>query len=119
MLTGRALLARRRSGGVLAFDGIANYLESPAYEVSTDTPVVAKVMELGAMRHTQGFDVYEILKEYAILGGILFNHLAQAADEMPEPCAKRELLACGQRRFQAISIVQQATATQYLRLADA
>src|SRR3982751_4879860 len=55
----------------LLIDGIANYLENPAAEVSVDTPVVAKAMELGALRHAQGFDAYELLKEYEILGGIL------------------------------------------------
>ena len=101
----------------LLIDGIADYLEEPAAEVSVDFPVVGKAMELGALRHAQGFDAYEILKEYEILGGILFNYLAQEVDEMPEPCAKSELLACGQRLFRAISLIQEATTTHFLRLA--
>ena len=102
----------------LLIDGIANYLEDPASEVGADTPVVAKAMELGALRHAQGFDVYQILKEYEILGGILFTFLANAADEIPEPCAKSELLFCGQRLFKAVTLIQQATTMHYLRLAD-
>jgi signal transduction histidine kinase len=102
----------------LLIDGIADYLEDPAAEVSVDTPVVGKAMELGALRHAQGFDAYEILKEYEILGGILFNYLANAADEMPEPCAKSELLVCGHRLFRAVSIIQQTTTMHFLRLAD-
>jgi hypothetical protein len=72
-------------------------------------PVVSKAMELGALRHSQGFDVYQILKEYELLGGILFAFLAEAADEIPEPCEKSELLFCGQRLFKAITIIQQTT----------
>jgi signal transduction histidine kinase len=102
----------------LLIDGIADYLENPADAVSINTPVVAKAMELGALRHHQGFDAHEILKEYEILGGILFNHLAHAADGMPEPCAKSELLVCGYRLFRAITIIQQTTTAHYLRLAD-
>ena len=102
----------------ILIDGIADYLENPAAEVSADTPVVAKAMELGALRHSQGFDAYEILKEYEILGGILFNYLAQAADEMAEPCAKSELLVCGHRLFRAVAVIQQATTMHFLRLAD-
>jgi signal transduction histidine kinase len=102
----------------LLIDGIADYLEDPAAEVSVDTPVVGKAMELGALRHAQGFDAYEILKEYEILGGILFNYLANAADEMPEPCEKSELLVCGHRLFRAVSIIQQTTTMHFLRLAD-
>ncbi len=101
----------------LLIDGIAQYLEEPAAEVSVDAPVVAKAMELGALRHSQGFDAYEILKEYEILGGILFNYLASEADTLDEPCAKSELLACGQRLFRAISLIQEATTTHFLRLA--
>jgi signal transduction histidine kinase len=102
----------------LLIDGIADYLEDPAAEVSVDMPVVGKAMELGALRHAQGFDAYEILKEYEILGGILFNYLANAADEMPEPCEKSELLVCGHRLFRAVSIIQQTTTMHFLRLAD-
>jgi signal transduction histidine kinase len=102
----------------LLIDGIADYLEHPAADVSSDVPVVAKAMELGALRHDQGFDVYEILKEYEILGGILFSYLAHAADEMPDPCEKSELLVCGQRLFRAIAVIQQATTAHYLRLAE-
>jgi signal transduction histidine kinase len=102
----------------LLINGIADYLENPAAEVSTDTPVVGKAMELGALRHAQGFDAYEILKEYEILGGILFSFLAEAADEMPEPCAKSELLVCGQRLFRAVGVIQQTTTMHFLRLAD-
>ncbi|MEO7501202.1 MAG: RsbRD N-terminal domain-containing protein, partial [Gemmatimonadaceae bacterium] len=69
----------------LLIQGVADYLQDPVNEVSADMPVVAKAMELGALRHAQGFDVYEILKEYEILGGILFAFLAEAADQIPEP----------------------------------
>jgi signal transduction histidine kinase len=103
----------------LLIDGIADYLENPAAEVGADTPVVGKAMELGELRHSQGFDAYEILKEYEILGGILFNYLAISADGMPEPCEKSELLVCGQRLFRAIAIIQATTTTHYLRLAEA
>ncbi len=101
----------------LLIEGIADYLENPASEISADMPVVGKAMELGALRHAQGFDVYEILKEHEILGGILFNYLAIEADAMPEPCAKGELLSCGQRLFRAITIIQETTTSHYLRLA--
>jgi signal transduction histidine kinase len=101
----------------LLIAGIADYLEEPSAEVAVDMPVVGKARELGALRYAQGFDAYEILKEYEILGGILFSYLAEAADEMTEPCAKSELLSCGQRLFRAIAIIQETTTTHFLRLA--
>jgi signal transduction histidine kinase len=102
----------------LLIQGVADYLQNPVNEVSADMPVVAKAMELGALRHAQGFDVYEILKEYEILGGILFAFLAEAADGIPEPCEKSELLYCGQRLFKAVTIIQQTTTTHFLRLGE-
>lgn len=102
----------------LLIEGIADYLENPSAGVGVDTPVVAKALELGALRHRQGFDAYEIMKEYELLGGILFHHLANAVDELDTRCEKSELLICGQRLFRAIAVIQQATTAQYLRLTD-
>jgi signal transduction histidine kinase len=102
----------------LLIEGIADYLEDPTSEIGADTPVIDKAVELGALRHSQGFDAYEILKEYEILGGILFSYLARVADEVEEPCENGELLVCGHRVFRAISIVQETTTGHFLRLAD-
>jgi signal transduction histidine kinase len=99
----------------LLLDGIAAYMEDPAQEVPADTPVVAKAMELGALRHDQGFDEYEILKEFEILGGIVFTFLAREVRTMDEPCEKEELLICGHRLFRAIVIIQEASVAQYLQ----
>jgi signal transduction histidine kinase len=102
----------------LLVDGIADYLEDPADEITADAGVVGKAMELGEMRHAQGFDVYEILKEYEILGGVLFDFLISVADSIDQPCTRGELLVCGHRVFRAVVVIQQYTTTHFLRLAD-
>jgi signal transduction histidine kinase len=99
--------------------GIADYIEDPARPVLAETPVIAKAMELGALRHTQGFDEHQLLKEYEILGGILFQFLADAVDEIDTDCTRSELMTCAGRVFQAIAVIQQATTTQFLMLARA
>jgi signal transduction histidine kinase len=96
--------------------GIAAYVEDPGQPVSADTPVIAKAMELGALRHSQGFDEYELLKEYEIFGGILFSFLASAVDGIEQPCSRGELILCAHRLYQAITLIQQATTTQFLVL---
>jgi len=96
--------------------GIAAYVENPAEPVSAQTPVIAKAMELGAMRHRQGFDEYELLKEYEIFGGILYSFLAGTVDEIQKPCSRSELILCAHRLYQAIALIQQATTTQFLAL---
>lgn len=99
-------------------DGIAAYLENPADEITADAPVVAKAMELGELRFGQGFGAHEVLKEYEILGGVLFAFLIRVVDRIEEACTRGELLACAHRLFRSISVIQSATTMQYLRLAN-
>ncbi|HLL82333.1 MAG TPA: HAMP domain-containing sensor histidine kinase, partial [Longimicrobium sp.] len=73
---------------------------------------------LGELRHAQGFDAHQILREYEILGGVLFDFLVHTADEVDEPCGRGELLVCGHRVFRSIAVIQQYTTTHFLRLAD-
>src|ERR1700738_2930165 len=100
----------------LLIQGIADYIENPGKAILSDIPVVAKAMELGELRFSQGFDEYELLKEYEIFGGILFSFLSRTADGIDEPCTRGELLACAHRLFLAVALIQQATLTHYLSL---
>ncbi len=100
----------------LLLSGVADYLENPAHVIGADTPVVGKAMELGALRLAQGFDEYELLKEYEILGGILYSFLVNVVDQLDEECSRAELLVCGHRLFRAIALIQQASLTHDLRL---
>ena len=102
----------------LLIEGVADYVQNPAAEIGVDMPVVAKAMELGALRHKQGFDAYQILKEYEFLGGILFTFFSKTVESIEEPCGKSELMACGSRLYRAVTIIQQATMTHFLVLAD-
>jgi signal transduction histidine kinase len=96
--------------------GIADYIENPEQVILSEVPVVAKAMELGELRFAQGFDEYEVLKEYEIFGGILFSFLSRIVDDIEEPCSRGELLACAHRLFLAVALIQQATLTHYLSL---
>jgi signal transduction histidine kinase len=101
----------------LLMDRIADYLEDPADEITADAPVIGKALELGELRWSQGFDAHQILKEYEILGGVLFQFLVRSVDEIEEPCSRAELLACAHRLFRAVAVIQQLSTEQYLRLA--
>lgn len=101
----------------LLMDRIADYLQDPADEITADAPVIGKALELGGLRWSQGFDAHEILKEYEILGGVLFQFLVRTVDEIREPCTRAELLACAHRLFRAVAVIQQLSTEQYLRLA--
>jgi signal transduction histidine kinase len=103
----------------LLIEGIAGYLKRPARDINSKAPVVAKAMELGALRHAQGFDAFEILKEYEMLGEIIFDFLATSADQIPDGTPRRDFLACWQRTSQAIELIRQATMSHFLRLSAA
>ncbi|HET7273621.1 MAG TPA: HAMP domain-containing sensor histidine kinase [Longimicrobiaceae bacterium] len=102
----------------LLVDGLADYMEDPADEISAEMPVVAKAMELGELRLAQGFSAHEVLKEYEILGGVLFSFLIETVKTVDQECTPSELLACAQRLFRGVAVIQQITTTQYLRIAD-
>jgi signal transduction histidine kinase len=95
--------------------GIADYIEDPSDEITADLPVITKAMELGALRFDQGFDAAEILKEYEILGGVLFAFSSRVAAEEGRDWDAKDLLACAHRLFRAISVIEQVTTTHYLR----
>ena len=102
----------------LLIDGIADHVEHRDHEIGADAAVVAKAMELGKLRHEQGHDAYEILKEYELLGGVLFAFVAEEARALPGYGGEGDLLACGHRLFHAIAVIQQSTTTHFLRLAE-
>lgn len=102
--------------GSVLMVGIADYLEDPKDEISTDTPVIAKAMEVGAMRFAQGFDATEILKEYEILGGVLFTYSAGVISASATQHRPDDLLLCAHRIFRAISVIEQITTAHYLRV---
>ena len=98
----------------LLIDGIAAFVEDPADAIAADIPVVAKARELGELRYRQGFDAYEIFKEYELLGSVLFSFLARIIDDVDEPCTRSELLNCGHRLFRAVTLIQQVTTMHFL-----
>ena len=103
----------------LLIEGVAGYLKRPDRDLDAKAPVVAKAMELGALRHAQGFDAYEILKEYEMLGEIIFAFLTDIADAIPGEYDRRDFLVCWQRLAQALELIRQATMSHFLRLSDA
>jgi signal transduction histidine kinase len=95
--------------------GIADYIEDPTDEITADAPVVIKAMELGELRFGQGFDAAEILKEYEILGGVLFAYSARLAAKAGGTHPPEDLFTCSHRLFRAISVIEQVTTAHYMR----
>jgi signal transduction histidine kinase len=103
----------------LLVDGIAAYVESEGLDLEGHGPVEAKAMELGALRHAQGFDAYQILKEHEILSGILYTFLGEALARVPGADVTPEAVAKVWRRVaEATDEIRQATMTHFLRVSS-
>jgi signal transduction histidine kinase len=95
---------------------IADVIEDPARTPAGDSQVISHARELGALRHAQGFGESEILKEFHLLGGILFTFVERVAAEPDGTDAPAQIVACTHRLFDALSLIQETTATHYLGL---
>ena len=102
----------------LLIDGIASYLEGSDADIDVEVPVIAKARELGAMRHEQGFDAYQILKEHHLLGAIILTFIEETVESLEVTCTARELLACTRRASEAVEIIRQATTSHFLHLSS-
>ncbi len=100
----------------ILIDGVADYVAEPALAIGADAAVMLKARELGALRHAQGFDEYEILKEFEIFGSILFAFLSRTVDALPPASIRGELATCCQRLFHAVTLIQQAALVQFHQL---
>lgn len=100
----------------ILIDGIASYLEQDDAGDDVDIPFAAKARELGALRHAQGFDAYEVMKEHELLNGIIFNFLASTADDIEVPATRKSLAMCWSRVSHAIELIRQATMVHFLQL---
>lgn len=101
----------------LLIDGIADFLERDDLELDTSVSVTAKAMELGALRHQQGFDVYQILKEHELLGNIIFAVLRPFVEQVDIAATRSDVLVCWEQIVQGVELIRQATVTHFLRLA--
>ncbi|MDB4886678.1 MAG: ATP-binding region ATPase domain protein [Gemmatimonadetes bacterium] len=101
----------------LLVDGIADYLEHADRAGDEAITVEGKAMELGALRHAQGFDAYQILKEHEILAGILYTFLREALDRIdPAVVEPRAVALCWQRVAESTERIRQSTMMHFLRI---
>ena len=101
----------------LLVDGIADHLERGDNVGDASDSMDSKAMELGALRHEQGFDAYQILKEHEILGGILYTFMRDALDRLDAASVEPHAVAlCWQRVAESTERIRQATMMHFLRI---
>jgi signal transduction histidine kinase len=99
----------------LLISGIADYLEDASDEITVQMPVVAKAMELGSLRHAQGFPVRQILWEYEILGGVVFEHLSHIPIPGVSVYTPSDFMRASHRVFRAISVIERLSTLHFLQ----
>lgn len=100
----------------LLIDGIADHLESADLSDASDA-VEGKAMELGALRHEQGFDAYQILKEHELLAGILYTFMRDSLEGIdPAAVEPMAVALCWQRVAEATERIRQSTMMHFLRI---
>ena len=98
-------------------DGIADYLENGETAVEGSVPLDAKAMELGALRFSQGFDAYEILKEHELLAGVLYTFMREVLPQLG-PASADDVASCWQSVAEVTDHIRQATMTHFLRISS-
>src|SRR3954470_22476342 len=101
----------------LLIEGIAAFVHDRAEVIPADSVVTHHARALGELRYRQGFSEHEVLKEFEILGGILFSFVSNATDECSSRPHHADVFALGARVFHAVALVQQATTGRFLELA--
>lgn len=101
----------------LLIDGVADYIDRHEADIAGNAVVIAKARELGALRHGQGFDAYEILKEHEILNAILFTFSEEVIDDIAPGASPAVVVRVLRRLSDALEIIREATAVHYLELA--
>jgi signal transduction histidine kinase len=101
----------------LLIEGIAAFVHDRAEVIPADSVVTHHARALGELRYRQGFSEHEVLKEFEILGGILFSFVSQATDECINRPDHADVFAVGARVFHSVALVQQATTGRFLELA--
>jgi signal transduction histidine kinase len=101
----------------LLIDGIADYLDPEVKAGDPNGAVEGKARELGTLRHEQGFDAYEILKEHEILAGVLYTVMREFLADIPAAELTPDAVAYSwQRVAEATDRIRQTTMTHFLRM---
>jgi signal transduction histidine kinase len=96
---------------------ISEYLRQPGDQaIASNTAILEKASELGALRHAQRASLHQVLREYQILGGVLVAFVIEeleTAGASPSPAAAVQLVS---RLHQAVDVLSQATVEAFVGL---
>ncbi len=96
---------------------IGDYLRRPEGEaIASNTAILEKARELGALRHAQRASLHQVLREYQLLGDVLAEFVMEAletASRSPSPADAVQLVS---RLHRAVDVLSQATVEAFVGL---
>jgi signal transduction histidine kinase len=96
---------------------ISNYLRQPDGEaIVSNTLIIDKAGELGALRHEQQASLHQVLREYQILGNVLVTFVLEELEALHLMPTAAEAIQLVSRVHQAVGVLSQATVEVFVGL---
>jgi signal transduction histidine kinase len=96
---------------------ISDYLRQPEGEaIVSNSAILEKASELGALRHSQRASLHQVLREYQILGGVLVAFVMEELDKSGVSPTASEAVQLVSRLHQAVDVLSQATVEAFVGL---
>ena len=96
---------------------ISNYLRQPEGEaIASNTVIIDKARELGALRHEQQASLHQVLREYQILGNVLVTFVLEELERSGLTPAAADAIQLVSRVHQAVGVLSQATVEVFVGL---
>ena len=96
---------------------ISNYLRQPEGEaIASNTVILDKAGELGALRHAQQASLHQVVREYQILGHVLVTFVLEELERTEMAPMPAEAIQLVSRVHQAVGVLSQATVEVFVGL---
>jgi signal transduction histidine kinase len=83
---------------------------------ASNTAILEKARELGALRHAQRASLHQVLREYQILSGILVSFVVEELDRLGVAPSPGETASIISRLQDAVGVLSQATVESFVTL---
>jgi len=96
---------------------ISDYLRAPNGEaIVSNTAILDKAGELGALRHAQRASLHQVLREYHLLGDVLVSFVLNELERTGASPSATETVHLVSRLHQAVDVLSQATVEAFVGL---
>ena len=96
---------------------ISHYLRQPEDEaIASNTAILEKAGELGALRHAQRASLHQVLREYHLLGGVLVSFVLEELQRSDVSASAAEAVRLVSRLHQSVDVLSQATVEAFVGL---